>query len=75
VSLEDVVRGLVSASREVPEGDEVDIDDEGDVGGAVGRDLLNGEPVPAKGEGELERGDRLRIETPGGGGFGSEPNS
>ena len=43
--------------------------------GAVGRDLLNGEPLPAKGEGELERGDRLRIETPGGGGFGSEPNS
>ena len=28
--------------------------------------------MPAKGEGELERGDRLRIETPGGGGFGSE---
>jgi N-methylhydantoinase B len=38
--------------------------------GATGRDLLNGEPVPAKGEGELRPGDRLRIETPGGGGFG-----
>ncbi len=38
--------------------------------GGVGRDLLNGEPVPAKGEGELRPGDRLRIETPGGGGFG-----
>ena len=47
-----------------------------DGGGAArpGRDLLNGEPVPAKTEGELEPGDRLRIETPGGGGFGSEPN-
>jgi N-methylhydantoinase B len=39
--------------------------------GEVGRDLLNGAPVPAKGEGELAAGDRLRIETPGGGGFGS----
>jgi N-methylhydantoinase B len=42
--------------------------------GEPGRDLLNGEPVPAKTEGELESGDRLRIETPGGGGFGAEPN-
>ena len=40
--------------------------------GATGRDLLNREPVPAKGEGELGPGDRLRIETPGGGGLGSE---
>jgi N-methylhydantoinase B len=48
--------------------------DEGEPG-EVGRDLINGEPVPAKGEGELKRGDRLRIETPGGGGFGSERNS
>jgi N-methylhydantoinase B len=43
--------------------------------GAPGRDLLNGEPVPAKTEGELRAGDRLRIETPGGGGYGPEPNS
>jgi N-methylhydantoinase B len=42
--------------------------------GAPGRDLLNGEPVSAKGEGELAPGDRLRIETPGGGGFGDEPD-
>jgi N-methylhydantoinase B len=42
--------------------------------GAPGRDLLNGAPVAAKTEGELETGDRLRIETPGGGGFGAEPN-
>ncbi len=42
--------------------------------GAPGRDLLNGEPLPAKTEGELAAGDRLRIETPGGGGFGPEPD-
>jgi N-methylhydantoinase B len=48
---------------------------EGGAAGATGRDLLNGEAVPAKGEGELRPGDRLRIETPGGGGFGSEPSS
>src|SRR5947208_8231158 len=42
--------------------------------GAPGRDLLNGEPLPAKAEGELAAGDRLRIETPGGGGFGPEPD-
>ena len=48
---------------------------EGGEDGAPGRDLLNGEPIEAKSEGELAAGDRLRIETPGGGGFGSEPNS
>jgi N-methylhydantoinase B len=36
-----------------------------------GRNLLNGEPLESKCEGELKPGDRLRIETPGGGGFGS----
>jgi N-methylhydantoinase B len=45
---------------------------EGGEPGSVGGDLLNGEPVPAKGEGDLQPGDRLRIETPGGGGLGSE---
>jgi N-methylhydantoinase B len=48
---------------------------DGGAPGARGRDLLNGEQAPAKGEGGLSPGDRLRIETPGGGGFGSEPNS
>jgi N-methylhydantoinase B len=48
---------------------------DGGAPGAKGRDLLNGEPVPAKDEGELSPGDRLRIETPGGGGFGPEPSS
>jgi N-methylhydantoinase B len=38
--------------------------------GTAGRDLLNGEPLPGKTEGELRPGDRLRIETPGGGGHG-----
>jgi N-methylhydantoinase B len=39
--------------------------------GLPGRDLLNGEQLPAKTTGTLHRGDRLRIETPGGGGFGN----
>jgi len=38
--------------------------------GARGVDTLNGEPIGSKSEGELRPGDRLRIETPGGGGFG-----
>jgi N-methylhydantoinase B len=38
--------------------------------GAPGRNLLNGEPLPSKCAGELSAGDRLRIETPGGGGLG-----
>jgi N-methylhydantoinase B len=36
--------------------------------GAPGRNLLNGDPLPSKAAGELAPGDRLRIETPGGGG-------
>jgi N-methylhydantoinase B len=43
--------------------------------GTPGRDSLNGQPIAAKSEGELAAGDRLRIETPGGGGFGPESNS
>jgi N-methylhydantoinase B len=39
--------------------------------GAPGRNLLNGEALPSKTAGELRAGDRLRIETPGGGGFGA----
>ncbi len=42
--------------------------------GMVGRNLLNGEPLPSKCEGNLAAGDRLRIETPGGGGCGSPLN-
>ncbi len=39
--------------------------------GAPGRNLLNGEPLPAKADVDLAAGDLLRIETPGGGGFGA----
>ncbi|MGB5742596.1 MAG: hydantoinase B/oxoprolinase family protein, partial [Sedimenticolaceae bacterium] len=35
-----------------------------------GVNMFNGRPLPAKCEGELRPGDRLRIETPGGGGYG-----
>ncbi len=38
--------------------------------GAAGRNLLDGEELPAKAIGELAAGQRLRIETPGGGGCG-----
>jgi N-methylhydantoinase B len=38
--------------------------------GAPGRNLLNGEERPGKASGTLHPGDRLRIETPGGGGHG-----
>jgi N-methylhydantoinase B len=38
--------------------------------GATGRNSLNGSPLPGKAAGELAAGDRLRIETPGGGGHG-----
>jgi N-methylhydantoinase B len=38
--------------------------------GAPGRNLLNGEELPAKAAGTLAAGDRLRVETPGGGGHG-----
>ena len=38
--------------------------------GAPGRNLLNGQELPAKATVDLSPGDILRIETPGGGGFG-----
>ncbi len=43
---------------------------EGGEDGAAGNDYLNGEPLPSKSEGTMQSGDRLRIETPGGGGIG-----
>jgi len=43
---------------------------EGGEDGERGRNLLDGEELPAKAIGELKRGQRLRIETPGGGGHG-----
>jgi N-methylhydantoinase B len=38
--------------------------------GRPGRDTLDGQPLPGKAAGTLQPGQRLRIETPGGGGFG-----
>ena len=38
--------------------------------GATGRNSLNGEALPGKAQGDMESGDRLRLETPGGGAFG-----
>ncbi len=43
----------------------------GGADGAMGCNILNGEPIAAKVSGELQPGDRLRMETPGGGGFGA----
>jgi N-methylhydantoinase B len=43
---------------------------DGGAPGAPGRNLLDGEELPAKATGTLEPGQRLRIETPGGGGHG-----
>jgi N-methylhydantoinase B/oxoprolinase/acetone carboxylase alpha subunit len=39
--------------------------------GAPGRTLVNGEEQPAKVTMPLAAGDLIRIETPGGGGFGA----
>jgi len=46
---------------------------EGGEPGAPGRNLLNGEELPAKAARDLSPGDLIRIETPGGGGFGANP--
>jgi N-methylhydantoinase B len=39
--------------------------------GECGRNLVNGDELPPKAAGTLREGQRLRIETPGGGGHGS----
>jgi N-methylhydantoinase B len=39
--------------------------------GAPGRNLVNGDPAPAKLTRDLAAGDVVTIETPGGGGWGS----
>jgi len=43
---------------------------DGGESGRQGRNLLNGDELPPKATGSLRAGDRLRIETPGGGGHG-----
>jgi N-methylhydantoinase B len=44
---------------------------DGGQAGAKGRNLLDGKELPAKATGTLQPGQRLRIETPGGGGHGA----
>ena len=39
--------------------------------GALGRNSVNGVEVPGRSQHSLSAGDRVRIETPGGGGFGA----
>jgi N-methylhydantoinase B len=46
---------------------------EGGEPGAPGRNFLNGDELPAKATRDLAPGDVVRIETPGGGGFGIDP--
>jgi N-methylhydantoinase B len=41
--------------------------------GATGANALDGAPLPAKTTGQMAAGQRLRIETPGGGGYGPCP--
>lgn len=43
----------------------------GGADGAVGADSIDGLPILGKSVGELKAGSRIRIETPGGGGFGA----
>ncbi len=43
--------------------------------GARGRNLLDGLELPAKAMGTIQAGQRLRVETPGGGGHGEPPSS
>jgi N-methylhydantoinase B len=43
--------------------------------GALGRNLLDGHELAPKATGKIEPGQRLRIETPGGGGHGKPPSS
>jgi N-methylhydantoinase B/oxoprolinase/acetone carboxylase alpha subunit len=45
---------------------------EGGEFGEPGRNLLNGQPAPAKGSLRAKAGDVLSIETPGGGGYGRQ---
>jgi N-methylhydantoinase B len=45
----------------------------GGADGATGRTLVNGVQLAASGSADLHPGDLLRVETPGGGGYGSPP--
>ena len=64
-ALEDCRLSIISERRSHrPQGER------GGESGASGRNLLNGEPLPAKVTRDLLSGDVVTIETPGGGGFG-----
>ncbi len=47
---------------------------QGGAAGATGRNLLDERPLPGRATLAVGAGQRLRIETPGGGGFGGEPD-
>jgi N-methylhydantoinase B len=55
--------GIVRSVRHPPQGME------GGEPGEVGRNLLNGEELPPKVSREMEEGDMVTVETPGGGGY------
>ncbi len=48
---------------------------QGGAAGATGQNLLDGEPLPGRATLAVRAGQRLRIETPGGGGVGSPPST
>src|ERR671937_1796071 len=63
--LEDCRLSIISERRaEAPKGER------GGAPGAPGRNLLNGRPLPAKVTADMDTGDVITIETPGGGGCG-----
>ena len=64
-ALEEMTFSLISERRRHPPSGA-----EGGEPGACGRDQLDGRRLPGKATGKLQPGQRLRIETPGGGGFG-----
>jgi N-methylhydantoinase B len=67
--LEDCRLSLVSERRvRAPQGAD------GGAPGARGRNLLNGEELPAKVTRDVRAEDVIRVETPGGGGFGAVRN-
>ena len=64
--LEDCRLSIISERRtQAPQGER------GGSPGEPGRNLLNGEPLPAKVTRDVRAGDVVTIETPGGGGWGS----
>jgi N-methylhydantoinase B len=64
--LEDCRLSIISERRtNAPQGER------GGGPGSAGRNLLNGEPLPAKATVDLAAGDVVTIETPAGGGFGA----